>query len=196
MDFAQNELLLEHFAVRFKLEDAAHIFYSKFVECQSALKVSVPKSSNIIPSANQSISAKKEVDDDEPKEEEEKDANQNIKPSAGKSDVLDEPNSSVNEGDRIDLKPVGRLSQEALLVQTGGKDEEMLYLGDHQFSPQPGSWSCESCYANNQAESIICVSCEMVKSAAESTTGMSFSLLARQAPHSAFNTANKVNFLL
>jgi len=73
MDFAKNELIPKHFAVRFKLEDSAHLFYSKFAECQSALKVSVPKSSTIIPlSTSQSVTAAKEVDDTEREEDEEK----------------------------------------------------------------------------------------------------------------------------
>jgi len=78
MDFAQNELLPEHFAVRFKLEDTAHLFYRKFAECQSALKVSVPKSSTIQP-----IPATKEVDDEEQEENGENDTDQSIKSSAG-----------------------------------------------------------------------------------------------------------------
>jgi len=78
MDFAQNELLPEHFAVRFKQENTAHLFNRKFAECQSALKVSVPKSSTI-----QSIPATKEVDDEEQDEDEEDDTDQSIKSSAG-----------------------------------------------------------------------------------------------------------------
>lgn len=74
MDFAQNELLSEHFAVRFKLEETARLFYNKFVECQSALKGAVPKSSTattIVPAATQSasLSAPKEVEDPEEQEE-------------------------------------------------------------------------------------------------------------------------------
>ena len=37
MDFAQGEMLPEQFAVRFKYEEQAKLFQTKFVECQSAL---------------------------------------------------------------------------------------------------------------------------------------------------------------
>jgi len=73
MDFAQNELLPEHFAVRFKLEETARLFYNKFVECQSALKGAVPKTSTaatIVPAATQSAPAPKEVEQEDQEEEE------------------------------------------------------------------------------------------------------------------------------
>lgn len=38
MDFSSNELISEHFAVRFKLEETAKLFQQKFVEGQTALK--------------------------------------------------------------------------------------------------------------------------------------------------------------
>lgn len=38
MDFSTNELLSEHFAVRFKLEETAKLFQQKFLEGQAALR--------------------------------------------------------------------------------------------------------------------------------------------------------------
>jgi len=68
MDFAQNELISELFAVRFKLEETARLFYNKFVECQSALKVALPKTSTaatIVPAAAQSVPAPEEVEQED-----------------------------------------------------------------------------------------------------------------------------------
>lgn len=47
MDFSQGELLSENFAVRFKTEDQALLFKTKFQECQAALKSNEP----VIPSS-------------------------------------------------------------------------------------------------------------------------------------------------
>jgi len=38
MDFSQGELMLEQFAARFKTEELANLFQSKFIECQEALR--------------------------------------------------------------------------------------------------------------------------------------------------------------
>jgi len=59
MDLAGSEPLPELFAVRFKLEDTSRLFYNKFLECQSALKV---------PTATQSDSDLKEVKEKEEQE--------------------------------------------------------------------------------------------------------------------------------
>ena len=60
MDFSQGELLLEQFAARFKTEELANLFRSKFLECQEALRQNSSAVNAVVPTPTTVVAAKVE----------------------------------------------------------------------------------------------------------------------------------------
>ncbi|XP_062594997.1 E3 SUMO-protein ligase RanBP2-like [Saccostrea cucullata] len=164
-DYSEEELKVQSLAVRFKTPDLAERFKEVFEKCQSEAE-DVSCTTETKETGKTEVSKEDNSKPEAPTEGKQMSLKEMFKPKEGTwtCDTCMVPNDrdaifclACNTG-----KPGSdpKLVKEAIKKSTPKTEKPSLAA---MFKPKPGSWSCDGCLIQNEADKLRCVACNTLK---------------------------------